>query len=118
MTKGIQELANYGIYPLAFEAPHYTMSQHGYKVIAEHFSTYVGQLQLSDQDWEIMTTAPYITSPTFLDGMPLLPETLGYVHLKIRYAIDKMIKRPDNIKLCEMAWWLVLSSLLRGREIY
>ena len=51
ITSGMHELVKYGLYPLAFEAPHYTMSQNGYKILSEHFSTYVGQLQLSDEDW-------------------------------------------------------------------
>lgn len=99
VTRGIQELVNYGLYPLAFEAPHYTMSQHGYQVVAEHFSTYVGQLQLSDKNWEIMTTAPYITYPTFLDGMVLLPETLGYVRPEDPASIEKMVKKAYEYQL-------------------
>ncbi|WP_099159151.1 polysaccharide deacetylase family protein [Virgibacillus ndiopensis] len=91
LTKGIQELTNYGIYPLAFEAPHYTMSQNGYAVTSNHFSTYVGQVQVSDEDWEIMTTAPYITMPSFLKGMTLLPETMGYVQPNDSKVIKRMI---------------------------
>src|SRR5699024_10990440 len=79
LTRGVQELANYGLYPLAFEAPHYTMSQNGYQVASNIFSTYVGQIQLSDENWEIMDTTPYATQPTMLNGMVLLPETIGYV---------------------------------------
>ncbi len=91
LTRGIQELANYGIYPLAFEAPHYTMSQHGYEVISHMFSTYVGQLQVSDSNWEVMATSPYITKPTFLHGMQFLPETIGYVDKDDPRAIEKML---------------------------
>lgn len=90
LVKGIEELANYGLYPLAFEAPHYTMSQHGYQVTSQFFSTYVGQVQLSDQDWRNMDTAPYMTSPQFLNGMKLLPETIGYVEDK-EDSIEQMI---------------------------
>ncbi|GAE94572.1 hypothetical protein JCM21714_3742 [Gracilibacillus boraciitolerans JCM 21714] len=79
IKKGIQELVNNGLYPLAFEAPHYTMSQNGYRVVSEHFSTYVGQVQISDHNWKSMTTVPYISSPTFFHGMQLLPETLGFL---------------------------------------
>lgn len=96
LTKGIQELANYGIYPLAFEAPHYTMSQNGYKKVAEHFSTYSGQIQTSDENWEIMATAPYMTEPTFLHGMSLLPETLGYVQPNDPLAIEKIGEAITN----------------------
>ena len=90
VTRGIQELANYGLYPLAFEAPHYTMSQHGYEILSEYFSTYVGQVQLSDKDWEIMNTAPYITTPSFFKGMQLLPETMGYVQQENPNAVQMM----------------------------
>lgn len=99
LTRGIQELTNYGLYPLAFEAPHYTMSQHGYEVTSEHFSTYSGQLQVSDRDWVIMTTAPYITRPTFLNGMELLPETMGYVKPGDPNAIEKMLKRAHDYQM-------------------
>ncbi len=98
LTRGIQELANYGLYPLAFEAPHYTMSQHGYQVASEYFTTYVGQTQLSDHDWEIMTASPYITHPTFLHGMKLLPETIGYVKPEDPQAIEKMVQSAEDYK--------------------
>ncbi|SDJ86621.1 DUF2334 domain-containing protein [Natronincola ferrireducens] len=96
ITRGIQELANYGLYPLAFEAPHYTMSQHGYEVISEYFSTYVGQLQISDDDWRIMTTVPYMTKPTFLHGMTLIPETIGYVDPDNPQSIEKMLSLAQD----------------------
>ncbi|AIF45541.1 polysaccharide deacetylase family protein [Virgibacillus halodenitrificans] len=96
LTKGIEELANYGLYPLAFEAPHYTMSQQGYQITSKYFSTYVGQLQLSDQDWKVMAAAPYITTPSFLHGMQLLPETIGYVDPEDPLALDKMIQNAKE----------------------
>lgn len=96
LIKGIEELTNYGLYPLAFEAPHYTMSQQGYQVTSNYFTTYVGQLQLSDEDWEIMTTAPYMTKPTMLHGMTILPETLGYVVPDNPNAILDMISRAHD----------------------
>ena len=96
LTNGIEELANYGLYPLAFEAPHYTMSQNGYEVVADYFTTYVGQIQLSDNDWEIMSTIPYQSQPNLLHGMTLLPETIGYVRPEDRNAIEKMIQSAHN----------------------
>ncbi|CQR46341.1 hypothetical protein BN1058_00596 [Paraliobacillus sp. PM-2] len=91
LTKGINELANYRLYPLAFEAPHYTMSQNGYQITSQFFSTYVGQLQLSDQNWQKMMGAPYITNPQFLNGMTLLPETIGYME-QASFSLQKMRK--------------------------
>src|SRR5699024_9419922 len=81
LTKGIQELVKYGLYPLAFEPPHGSMSQNGYQVTSNYFSTYVGKVQLSDRDRNKTDRAPYITSPTFLHGMQLLPETMDYQDL-------------------------------------
>ena len=101
LNQGIDELTKYGLYPLAFEAPHYTMSQHGYQILSEHFSTYVGHIQLSDRDWEIMDTSPYITSPSFLNGMRLLPETMGYIRPNIEQAVQKMMdhaKRLESVR--------------------
>ncbi|MEK5067036.1 polysaccharide deacetylase family protein [Sporosarcina sp. FSL K6-1508] len=99
VTKGIQELTNFGLYPLAFEAPHYTMSQNGYKILSEHFSTYVGQVQLSDKDWEIMGSTPYMTHPSFLNGMQLLPETMGYIQPEYTKALQKMMDQAANYQL-------------------
>ncbi|WP_071393436.1 DUF2334 domain-containing protein [Bacillus tuaregi] len=95
IKSGIHELTKYGLYPLAFEAPHYTMSQNGYKILANHFSTYVGQVQLSDKDWEIMNSTPYITEPTFFHGMQLLPETMGYVKPRDPEAIQTMLDKAE-----------------------
>ena len=99
INDGIDELTKYGLYPLAFEAPHYTMSQHGYQILADYFSTYVGQAQLSDQDWEIMDTAPYITSPSFFHNMQLLPETMGYVQPDLEEPIQRMIDQTERLGL-------------------
>lgn len=101
ITKGVQELTNLGLYPLAFEAPHYTMSQNGYRLLSEHFSTYVGQVQLSDQDWEIMSTTPYVSKPTFLHGMELIPETLGYVRPDDQDAVKNIMKKSQEIQSFE-----------------
>jgi uncharacterized protein YdaL len=96
VTKAIQEMVGLGLYPLAFEAPHYTMSQSGYEILADHFSTYIGQLQLGDRDWQIMAPSPYLSYPTFLHGMKLLPETIGFVEPDNEKAIDEMMKAAEN----------------------
>lgn len=95
LTKGVQELANYDIFPLAFEAPHYTMSQNGYAVTSEFFSTYVGQAQLSDEEWEIMNTTPYASKPDFLNGMFLLPETIGFVQPELDDPVGNMMASAE-----------------------
>ncbi|MGE6203890.1 DUF2334 domain-containing protein [Guptibacillus hwajinpoensis] len=90
ITKGINELVSYGLHPAAFEAPHYAISSNGYKVVSEHFSTYLGQLQISDYSWEMMRSSPTITTPSFIEGMTLLPETIGYVDENEKDPIQKM----------------------------
>ncbi|MCP8970084.1 DUF2334 domain-containing protein [Ectobacillus ponti] len=75
---GVQELTVHKLYPLAFEAPHYTMSQTGYQVASEYFSTYVGRVQISDETWTHSYVPSYETRPSFLHGMRLLPETIGF----------------------------------------
>lgn len=93
IQQGLQDLVEYELYPLAFEAPHYAMSQNGYKLLSEYFSTIIGQLQLTDKDWRIMTESPYITKPTYLHGMQLLPETIRYVRYEDPQSIQEMKSR-------------------------
>ncbi|WP_090852565.1 DUF2334 domain-containing protein [Paraliobacillus sp. PM-2] len=79
IEKGVQALVDNELYPLAFEVPHYAISQQGYQVLTEYFSTIVGQIQLTDDDWRMMSASPYITALPTLNGMVLIPETAGYI---------------------------------------
>ncbi|MED2942312.1 DUF2334 domain-containing protein [Bacillus swezeyi] len=79
LTRAIEDLTAEGLYPLAFEAPHYTMSEHGYQITSQYFSSIIGQVQLSDETWKTSGTGPFVTKPAMLHGMTLYPETLGYV---------------------------------------
>ncbi|MGP4042130.1 DUF2334 domain-containing protein [Gracilibacillus sp. D59] len=99
IKKGIKELVEYDIYPIAFEAPHYAVSQNGYQVISKFFSTYVGQVQLTDEDWRIMTESPYITTPDFLNGMKLVPETIRYIRYDDPTSIQDIKKRIDEFTI-------------------
>ncbi|WP_099159150.1 DUF2334 domain-containing protein [Virgibacillus ndiopensis] len=99
LNKGIQDLVYHGLNPVAFEAPHYAMSQNGYEVVSEYFSTIVGQVQLTDDDWKIMTEAPNITSPSFLHGMKLLPETIRYVRYDDPTSIQEMKDRVNDFSI-------------------
>ncbi|MFN3092568.1 DUF2334 domain-containing protein [Bacillus pumilus] len=74
LTKGIELLAQQGLYPLAFEVPHDTISQQGYEVISRHVSSLFGQVQLSDRTWKTVGTPPLVTSPAMLHGMTLYPQ--------------------------------------------
>ncbi|MEC0282332.1 DUF2334 domain-containing protein [Terribacillus saccharophilus] len=96
IESGIEELVAHDLYPVAFEAPHYAISQQGYEIVSEHFSSYVGQLQLTDLTWQGEYAPSYESRPEFLHGMTLYPETLGYVEQGNDKAFDKM---QDKIKV-------------------
>ncbi|MCA1012284.1 DUF2334 domain-containing protein [Halobacillus halophilus] len=99
IEKGKKELIKMGLTPLALETPHYTISQDGYGAAANHFAKYLGQLQLTDDNWKVMMEAPYLTSPTYLKGMELIPETLRYVQEGEVHSIERMAERADNLMI-------------------
>ncbi len=76
--KAIEDLVNLGLIPLAFEAPHYTMSSTGYGITSDYFTSIFGQVQLSDDNWGVMDAPLFISTPQILSGMTLYPETIGY----------------------------------------
>ncbi|EST54949.1 hypothetical protein T458_10620 [Brevibacillus panacihumi W25] len=78
IESGIKELTELGLVPVAFEAPHYNMSQSGYQITSRYFSYLLGQVQFNQTDWHQMGAPPFISKPAFLHGMTLLPETVGY----------------------------------------
>lgn len=92
---GLQEAVNNQIYPLGFEAPHYAMSQEGFETLKQYFSTYVGQIQTSDEGFTT-TIIPYITHQTKLVNT-LLPESLGYVAEGDSQAFEKIAYQLDEI---------------------
>ncbi|MBI1752793.1 MAG: polysaccharide deacetylase family protein [Acidobacteria bacterium] len=79
VRQGVRALAAQRLYPLAFEAPHYAMSQAGYRCLSEFFSTYVGHLQVSDTTWRNQVSTLHLSRPAFLNGMAAYPENLGFV---------------------------------------
>src|SRR5699024_6310141 len=89
---------------------HSTMSKNGYQVISDHFFTYVGQVQLSDEDWEIMDTTPYATQLTILNGMRLLPVSIGYV--------EPEAKEPVMDMMSSSAFYLVTEGGMLGAFYY
>lgn len=93
LESGIEELVTHGLYPMAFVAPHYAISQNGYKIVSEYFSTYVGEVQISDNTMKSTYSPKYISKPSFFYGMNIIPETLGYVD---KYSISEDIKRINN----------------------
>lgn len=79
LENSIHTLSKLGYAPIAFEAPHYTMSSNGYKITSHYFSAIFGQIQTSDKNWQVMFSPLFISHPTILNGMTLYPETIGFV---------------------------------------
>ncbi|WP_442602968.1 DUF2334 domain-containing protein [Paenibacillus sp. KN14-4R] len=78
LERGIAQLMQVGLYPLAFEPPHYAMSQLGYQIAHRYFSTMIASVQLTDNTYKISHAVPY-RSRYQSSGMAIIPETLGYV---------------------------------------
>lgn len=97
ITTGILELTSVGLYPLAFEPPHYVMSLEGYEILSHYFSTYVGNVQLSDKDWQIIWSSPFVSQPAFMYGMKLYPETIGYIKINDVQEVTNMIDRAKEV---------------------
>lgn len=98
IERGVQELEALGLTPLAFEAPHYTMSQQGYAVVSEYFDYILGQLQLGDRDWEFMFASTYPSRPSFLRGMTLIPENVGYYDVESPTPLADMLDRMERLR--------------------
>lgn len=93
--KAIEDLVELGLYPLAFEAPHYTMSSTGYEITSGFFTSIFGQIQLSDDNWEVMDAPLFISKPQILSGMTLYPETIGYADPTLS---DPLQGAKDSVK--------------------
>lgn len=90
LQSSIHSLTKLGFAPVAFEAPHYTMSSNGYKVTSNYFSAIFGQVQLSDKNWEVMSAPLFVSKPSVLNGMTLYPETIGFVDPNLDDPIGAM----------------------------
>lgn len=104
ISKGVEELVAHGLYPLAFEAPHYAMSQQGYQILSDHFTSYVGQLQLTDMTWESEYVPIFKSQARFLHGMTVYPETVGYIEQGNNDAISEMQKKIETVQQYDQAY--------------
>lgn len=90
LTRAIEDLTSSGLYPLAFEAPHYTMSDYGYQIASQYFTSIFGQVQLSSTTWKTSGAPPFVTAPSMLHGMTLYPETIGFVDTSKQNPLGEM----------------------------
>ena len=77
---GIREFMKNGLYPLAWETPHYAGSFLLYETVARYFSTAIEQ-RLAIEDLDYSQFYPYVINRD-LFGQRILPENLGYVPLE------------------------------------
>ena len=95
LETGIQEFMKNGLYPLAWETPHYTASLLMYRTVANYFSTAVEQ-RLAIEDFDYSQFFPYVINKD-LFGQRIYPENLGYVPLdddkeKSKGYVDAIIR--------------------------
>ncbi|AUD14383.1 hypothetical protein CW734_12975 [Planococcus sp. MB-3u-03] len=95
VVNGVYEMTAEGLYPIAFEAPHYSMSQTGYKELSKYFTTYIGQIQISDRTYDGTFAPLYESTPAGLHGMKVIPETMGYIDPENKQAVDEMMGNAD-----------------------
>lgn len=95
ITNGVYEMTAEGLYPIAFEAPHYSMSQNGYKELSKYYTTYIGQIQISDRTHDGTFVPVYDSRPAGLHGMRVIPETMGYINPDNPDAVDEMMGEAD-----------------------
>ncbi len=76
---GVEELMRNGIYPLAWETPHYGASEIDYAAISKVFSTAVEERIVMD-DLDYSQDFPYVIQKDMY-GEKIIPENVGYVPL-------------------------------------
>lgn len=99
IENAIHALVALDLPPLAFEAPHYTLSQQGYEIVEQYYTAIFGQIQYSDQDWEVMNAPPYMTSLPHAQSLTIYPETIGYVDVASDFPIAESKKRLERTLL-------------------
>jgi hypothetical protein len=98
LNEALAVCARAGVYPLAFEPPHYAMSKTAYNELANHFTIYSGQVQMSDRSHEITLTAPFVFRSTRIPGVKVYPENLGYYTADKPFSVDEILARASRLE--------------------
>ena len=98
IISGLNILVNAGLYPVAFEAPHYAMSRTGYVMLAQHYSRLCGAIQLSDYSNQISFSYPQSFYCIYAK-MDVWPETLGYYQADLPYSVEDILKEADKASI-------------------
>ncbi|WXR60356.1 DUF2334 domain-containing protein [Peptostreptococcaceae bacterium AGR-M142] len=88
IKKALYESTKNGIYPVAFEFPHYAASEDAYFEINKYFKTYTGQLQISDESF-VTIDFPYMIYNSNTTNK-LLPENLGFIEEGDKNYLEKL----------------------------
>ncbi|HBG5850561.1 TPA: polysaccharide deacetylase family protein [Clostridioides difficile] len=97
VLNGLRVCIENGIYPLAFEAPHYAMESEGYKELKKYFSTYMGQHQNNDKKFST-NTYPYIIRDT--EGFNIfIPENLGYIDPEDKFTFQNIKENLNKLSI-------------------
>lgn len=97
VLNGLRVCIENGIYPLAFEAPHYAMESEGYKELKKYFSTYMGQHQNNDKKFST-NTYPYIIRDTEEFNI-FIPENLGYIDPEDKFTFQNIKENLDKLSI-------------------
>ncbi|HDN2515319.1 TPA: polysaccharide deacetylase family protein [Clostridioides difficile] len=97
VLNGLSVCIENGIYPLAFEAPHYAMESEGYKELKKYFSTYMGQHQNNDKKFST-NTYPYIIRDTEEFNI-FIPENLGYIDPEDKFTFQNIKENLDKLSI-------------------
>lgn len=95
LNKGVDLCADNGLFPLAWETPHYGASELDYKIFSEMFSTGVERLQLSDTTFSASQSYPYFIQSR--NGRWIIPENLGYVSYREGRTVEKILEEAYKI---------------------
>lgn len=91
LEAGIAELMRCNLVPVAMEPPHYAMSREAYRATAKYFNIFSGQVQMSDESEDISMSLPYIARSSYLYGMTIIPENMGYYDGK-EFLVSNMLR--------------------------
>ncbi|HBH2948872.1 TPA: polysaccharide deacetylase family protein [Clostridioides difficile] len=97
VLNGLRVCIENGIYPLAFEAPHYAMESEGYKELKKYFSTYMGQHQNNDKKFST-NTYPYIIRDTEEFNI-FIPENLGYIAPEDKFTFQNIKENLNKLSI-------------------
>jgi uncharacterized protein YdaL len=88
IRRGADQMIRNGLFPLAWETPHYAASSVVYRETAKVFSSAVEQIQLSDATYQENYMATGLTVDPY--GRLLVPENLGFVAPSGRLSLDRI----------------------------